>query len=125
MKLPFGLQILVWAFSNALILFGLNHFLPNVQIPIISYIFLGLFAVITFLIHQWLIAANQKSPRQFVTFFMGSITLKLFFTVTLLFVYLYLNREERVPVALSFMSTYLLFTVIEVVSLYKLMVPRV
>jgi len=125
MKLPFGLQILVWAFSNALVLFGLNHFLPNVQIPIISYIFLGLFAVITFLIHQWLIAANQKSPQQFVTFFMGSITLKLFFTVTLLFVYLYLNREERVPVALSFMSTYLLFTVIEVVSLYKLMVPRV
>jgi hypothetical protein len=124
MRLPFGLQVLLWAALNAMILFGLNYFLPNVQIPLVSYIFLGLFAVITYLIHQWLVAANQKSPQQFVTFFMGSITLKLFFTVTLLFVYLYLNREQRVPVALSFMSTYLLFTVIEVVSLYKLMVPK-
>lgn len=124
MRLPFGLQILIWTAINALTLFGFNHLLPNVQIPLVSYIFLGLFAIITFLIHQWLVAANQKSPQQFVTFFMGSITLKLFFTVTLLFVYLYLNREQRVPVALSFMSTYLLFTVIEVVSLYKLMVPK-
>lgn len=124
MKLPFGLKILIWAFVNAIILFGLDYYLPNVQIPMVSYIFLGLFTIITFLIHQWLVAANQKSPQQFVTFFMGSITLKLFFTVTLLFIYLYLNRAERVPVALSFMSTYLLFTVIEVVSLYKLMVPR-
>lgn len=125
MRLPFGLQILIWTAVNGLALFGLNYFLTNAHIPLISYIFLGLFAIITFLIHQWLIAANQKSPQQFVTFFMGSITLKLFFTVTLLFVYLYLNREQRVPVALSFMTTYLLFTVIEVVSLYKLMVSKV
>lgn len=125
MKLPFGLQILIWAVVNAMVLFGLDYYIANVQIPIVSYLFLGLFAIITFLIHQWLIAANQKSPQQFVTFFMGSITLKLFLTVTVLFVYLYLNREERIPVALSFMSTYLLFTVIEVVSLYKLMTTRV
>jgi hypothetical protein len=124
MRISFGLQILMWTALNALVLYGFNYFLPNVPIPLVSYLFLGLFALITLLIHRWLVAANNKSPQQFVTFFMGSITLKLFFTVTLLFVYLYLNREQRVPVALSFMSTYLLFTVIEVVSLYKLMVPK-
>jgi len=124
MSIPFGLQILAGAIINALVLLGLNNWTSGVRIPIICYVFVALFSLITFLIHQWLISANRKSPRQFVTFFMGSITLKLFFTVTLLFIYIFLNREERVPVALSFMGTYLLFTVLEVVSLYKLMSTR-
>ncbi len=124
MSIPFGLQVLICAIINALVLFAIGEWSANIEIPFVNYLFLLLFAAITFLIHQWLIAANRKSPRQFVTFFMGSITLKLFLTVTLLFVYIYLNRDERIPVALSFMGTYLLFTVIEVVSLYKLMTTR-
>jgi hypothetical protein len=124
MSVPFGLQVLICTIINGFVLFGLDYWSADVQIPIINYIFVFLFALTTFLIHQWLMAANRKSPRQFVTFFMGSITLKLFFTITLLFIYIYLNRDERIPVALSFMSTYLLFTVIEVVSLYKLMTTR-
>lgn len=121
MKIPFIGLISIAIAGNASLLFFLDAWFLNTPLPGINYGFIILFAILTFIIHHYLLAVNKKSPRQFVTFFMGSITLKLFFTVGILFVYLYMNQDQSKPVALSFMFTYLLFTVIEIVSLFKLL----
>ncbi len=94
-------------------------FSSNLSFPLVVYIFIGVFGLLTIGIHHLLMSANEKSPQRFVTYFMGSVSAKLFLTLIFLLLYLYFNREERVVVALSVFGTYVVFTTLEVVSLYR------
>lgn len=103
----------------ALLFFVLDYFVDRIYMPPVNYIFVLIFGLLTVRIHKWLLDANEKSPKLFVTYFMGSISVKLFLTLIALFIYIYLNREERVEVALSFFVTYVTFTGLEVTTLYN------
>ena len=94
-------------------------FSSNLDFPAVVYIFIGVFGLLTIGIHNLLMSANEKSPQRFVTYFMGSVSAKLFLTLIFLLLYLYFNRNERVVVALSVFGTYVVFTTLEVVSLYR------
>lgn len=108
----------------ALAFFALDHFVERIYMPPVNYVFVVVFGVLTVRIHKWLLSANEKSPKLFVTYFMGSISVKLFLTLIALLIYIYINREERVEVALSFFVTYVAFTVLEVTALYNKMITK-
>lgn len=108
------LAIVLWALLYLSALFS-----SNLSFPWVVYIFVGVFGLLTIGIHNLLMSANEKSPQRFVTYFMGSVSAKLFLTLIFLLLYLYFNRDERVVVALSVFGTYVVFTTLEVVSLYR------
>lgn len=108
------LAVFLW-----ILLYVSARFSSTLNFPVVVYIFVGVFALLTIGIHNLLMSANEKSPQRFVTYFMGSVSAKLFLTLIFLLLYLYFNRDERVVVALSVFATYVVFTTLEVVSLYR------
>lgn len=68
-----------------------------------------LFALITLLIHGYLLHANTKNPTQFVRSFMAVIALKMFFFMSLLFGYGVANKSHFGGFAVTFLLMYASF----------------
>jgi hypothetical protein len=83
---------------------------------IILYVY---FPLITLLIHSVLEKQIDRKPQSFVTYFMGSMSVKLFLSLILLLVVLYTTPVVRVPFALLFMAFYLAYTATSVSLLFK------
>jgi hypothetical protein len=87
------------------------------HIPVVLYIATVAFAVMTFLLYKNILQANEKSPRRFVTAFMASITVKLLVTASFLGIYIYFNKDQKVPVALGMMVVYVVNLIVLVRNL--------
>lgn len=68
------------------------------------------FPLTTLIIHRLLIKRIAGRPQSFVTVFMGTMAAKLFISLMLLLLVLFLNPEIKIPFALSFLYLYLLYT---------------
>lgn len=100
-------------------LFVIDQYAEGIVVPNTLFGFVVVFSGLTYILHAWLLRANERSPKAFITYFTGSISIKLFFTLIFLLVYLYFNRSEKWIVGLTTIVVYLTFTAMEVVSLYK------
>ncbi|TVR36453.1 MAG: hypothetical protein EA392_14980 [Cryomorphaceae bacterium] len=119
MKSAFLLRSMLVAFVNMAGLYGLNQLLVDHSVPAVSYYFVLGFWLLTVLLHTWLTGQGASRPQRFVSYFMGAITVKLFATLIFLLVYLLTVGEERIVVALSAFVTYVLFTALQVSTLYN------
>lgn len=119
MKITFTLKVLLLTLANVAALYLLDLLLPKHTVPLAAYLFTAAFALLTFLLHRWLTGESVQRPQRFVTYFMGAITLKLFATLIFLTIYLVMVGEEKVIVALSAFTTYVLFTVLQVSTLSR------
>jgi len=81
--------------------------------PFLIVFFVGL----TIGMHLVLTRAGKKEIRQFSTYFMGSITAKLFIYLIFIIIYVFIDRENAVPFLLTFLCLYILFTFFETYSL--------
>jgi len=102
-----------------IVLFLIDRYAHQIELPAVLYFFVLAFSALTAGIHNWLTRANERNPKLFVTYFLGSVSIKLFATLIFLVVYIFLNRDEKVAVGLGVFAIYASFTVIEIVSLYK------
>lgn len=87
--------------------------------PPVNYIFVGALAIATMLMFVVMQNSHKTKSGLFVSFFMLSVLVKMTVTLSLLFGYLYFFPEDKLPVAISFLCTYFLFTGIEVILLYR------
>jgi hypothetical protein len=74
------------------------------------------FYLITLGVHWIIVNATRRSPRQFVTWFMGATFLKFFIYIITVFAYAFFNRGDLVPFVISFFLLYIIYTVFEVTS---------
>lgn len=72
-----------------------------VPVPLTLYFVAVGFGVMSYLLYRNIISANEKSPRRFVTAFMASITIKLLVTAAFLGIFIYFNKEQKVPVSIG------------------------
>ena len=114
----FYLLIALTTFLLACVHFGVNHFfgLDWNNLYIILYIY---FPIVTLSIYLVLSKQINKRPQLFVNYFMGSMTVKLFLSMILLFIVLYTHSEERLHFAIVFMLMYLVYTALSVVFLLQ------
>ncbi len=106
--LSFGLSVgLYYKFSD--------HLFDLAAIGEIFFMF-----VITYLSYSLVVKASTKNDRQFVTYFMGAFGGKFLFSIAFLSLMLYLNKNDRLPLAFTFGISYLLMTVVEVIQMVKL-----
>jgi uncharacterized membrane protein YobD (UPF0266 family) len=85
--------------------------------PIVLYVAVVFFGLLTVVLYRNILQANEKSPRRFVTAFMASVTIKLLVTLAFLGIYLYFDRVNKIPVALGFFVIYIAYTIVLVKSL--------
>lgn len=86
------------------------------SIFIVLYVY---FPLITAFIYKVLCSKISQRPQQFVTYFMGSMALKLFLSLFLLLIVLYTHPLLKIQIVLLFMLMYLIYTTLSVVFLFK------
>jgi hypothetical protein len=105
----FGIHFLVFRAMNNVIQLSQN-LLFNI------YGFLFLLTLVHFISLKWLFG---KWPRQAGFIFAGMSMLKMLVAVLFLFPFIYPANQNSIPLALNFVSVYLLFLAFEVVFLIK------
>ena len=107
-----------WLIATAAVLLtGIYGLSLVMTMPIVLYIAVVFFGLLTIVLYRNILQANEKSPRRFVTAFMGSVTIKLLVTLAFLAIYLYFDRVNKVQVALGFFVIYIGYTIVLVKSL--------
>ncbi len=99
------LGIITWAIFN----FGFPAHYFSV-LPILFLIFIS----ISILVHAILLKAGKKRPTRFSTDFMLSIIIKLFVYSTSVGVLMFFNKAAIVPIVITFLSLYFLYTFFEI-----------
>lgn len=87
-------------------------------------VYLIYFFFFSWIMNKKLIATINQRPQAFVTTFMGFMAAKLFLSLALLLVTLWFNRDIKVPLAMFFLITYLLFTSFSVITLFARLKDR-
>lgn len=96
----------------------LHRVAPSAIPPALAWIPPGL-ALLTAMLHAWIVRSSARSPQRFVTAFMGAVSVKLLATALFLGIYLLFHREQKVPVALGTFAYYVIFTVLLIISLRR------
>ena len=66
-----------------------------------------------------MLKAVERRPARFVNVFMLTTMLKLMLFLAVMVVYVLLNREDAMPFILTYFVLYVIYTVLEVVSILK------
>jgi hypothetical protein len=118
------LKFLLNTFLFSLILSGaafiVSRVIPADLIRPHFYLIVIYFFALTIIFYFGLISSLKGRPQQFVRFFMGATTLKLFVHIAVVVIFSLLNRPEAIHFILSFFVLYILFTIYEVRFALKL-----
>ena len=110
-------RLLIFAAVLSLVVYGLfTTVLEQFYLPVFPYL-IAFFVSISVLVHFILLKASNYRIAKFSTFFMGSVTLKLFMYIIFLVVYVLFDKENAVPFLITFFVLYLVFTIFETISL--------
>ena len=86
--------------------------------PVFPYL-LAFFVAATLLVYHFMLKALEKRPARFVNVFLLTTMLKLLVYMIFMVIYALLNREYARPFVVSFFLLYIIYTIIEVVSILK------
>ncbi len=108
----------VWLMVVASILLVSIFLLQNIlNLPTALYFSAIGFGVLTFLLYRNILKANEKSPRRFVTAFMGSVSVKLLLTALVVGILVYFDKPHKAQIAVGMMVIYVAYTFVLVRSL--------
>ncbi|NBG65060.1 hypothetical protein [Acidiluteibacter ferrifornacis] len=89
----------------------------SVELSTIYGVFYTFLIVITLLSHYLIMKQINKRPQLFVTYFMGLMTIKLFIALGIMLVAIWFNREDKFPLAITFMLLYFGYTFLSISSI--------
>lgn len=108
----------VWLFiAGAVLLVTMFLLQQSLDLPLALYFSIVGFGVLTFLLYRNILKANERSPRRFVTAFMGSVSIKLLLTALVVGVLIYFDKPHKAQLAIGMMVIYVVYTFVLVRSL--------
>ncbi len=111
------INILAFSLIISIIALAVFYFwLPQFYLPVFPFLIL-FFVMVTIGVHLFLTKAGKRTIRQFSTFYMGSVTAKLFIYLIFLVAYALTHKEQAISFILTFFILYVLFTFFETYSL--------
>lgn len=90
-----------------------EYFVPQIWIILIY------FLVISAVFQMVLLQKQKGEPKKYIRTFLAGTTIKLFIHMIALLVFALTNRDEAIPLIITFFCCYLLFTVFEVTMQMK------
>lgn len=67
-------------------------------------------------VHHFTVRASHEKPTQFPTYFMAITGLKMMVYLVALGIYVYIFKDSSTPVIITFLTLYVVYTVLEVIS---------
>ncbi len=92
--------------------------IPQYYLPVFPAIILFFIATSIF-VHVFLTKAGKKNMRQFSTYFMGSIGIKLFIYMIFIIVYSLIDKENIINFVSQFFILYIIYTFFETTAIMK------
>jgi hypothetical protein len=96
-----------------------NHFMPAGYQSPHAYFIVIYFALLTWIIRGMGLRIHERSPKDFVRFFMGSTALRLFLHLIVILIYGLANRAGAVHFIMAFLAIYFVFLIFEVATLNR------
>jgi hypothetical protein len=90
--------------------------IPQFYIPIFPFLIL-FFVISSIAVHAVLTKAGKLKISRFSTFFLGSITAKLFIYIIFITIYVIVDKKTAVPFLVTFLILYFVFTFFETFAL--------
>ncbi len=113
----FALRLTIFSIFISVISTALfSFFLQKYYLPVFPFVIVFFYAL-TLLIHWILLKSSQQRFARFSANFMLSTSLKLFFYIIFLLIYVFVDRINAVPFIIEFVILYFLFTTFEVISI--------
>ena len=109
---------LIFIVSLAAIIFLSSYKLTSEQVQI-SWMIYFYFCIITLLFHFGIVKSTSSRPQVFIRYYMGATTLKLLLHLGIIILYSFLHRPTATFFIIDFMIMYLLFTVFEVIAVWR------
>lgn len=78
---------------------------------------LAFFGLSSVALHAGIEAALKENPKRFPAYFMGLSGIKMLVYMLGIGIYVFVQKEESVPIIALFLISYVLFTVLELVSI--------
>ena len=112
--LTFLRRLLIYSAILGIIAAGFWFFAPSKYItPVLPFIFI-FFIGITLISFYYLLRSSSKAFITFINYYLLITVLKLFLFIGVIFLYMYLNKADAAPFAISFLVLYFLYMVFEV-----------
>jgi hypothetical protein len=108
--------IIFSAFISAISYFLYHFFIPQFYLRIFPFLII-FFIATSIIVHFILTNAGKQQVRRFSTFYLGSISIKLFLYIIFITIYVVIDKSTAVPFLLTFLILYALFTFFETYSL--------
>lgn len=115
----FFLKLSLFSVFTFILLYGLQHLHSTYFQTHLYWVLWLFFVIITITIHWVLMRVVTKDPKKFVITYMGITGIKLFSYLIIILIYALLKRQGALGFTLCFLVLYFLYTVFEVVVLYK------
>lgn len=98
------------------VVFAVKHFLPLLIYDYTIY-FLIYFFFLSLLSYQFIRFALKNKGGEVTTFYFLSMVVRFFLSVIIIFVLIYVDRENAVVASLNFLVLYFIYLAFEVISL--------
>ena len=115
--LTFLRRILIFSAILGIIATGFYFLVPAKYItPALPFLFV-FFIAVTLASFYYLLRSTGKAFITFVNYYLLITLLKLFLFIGVIFLYMFLNKPDAAPFAISFLVLYFLYMVFEVVNM--------
>jgi hypothetical protein len=110
-------RILIFsAIISSIAYFSFIYLIPKFYLQIFPFLIL-FFIATSVLAHYILIKTSKERIRKFSTFYMGSITAKLFIYIIFIAIYVITNKSTAITFLVTFLILYFLYTFFDTTSL--------
>ena len=99
--------------------FVLFSIIPAWYYPPVYPFLLAFFFLATLIVYHYMLKSLEKRPASFVNVFLLTTMLKLLLYMVFMVVYSLFNREVARPFIVAFFILYVIYTVLEVISILK------
>lgn len=115
------MSYLLKAFALGAVVLGLSHTLgqyADARLYHPHFPFVALFFVLgSWATHQGILSSLGENPKRFPAYFMGITGIKMMVYLMGIGIYVFIMQEKGVPAVILFLLLYVLFTVLELLSL--------
>jgi hypothetical protein len=117
MLIKFIKRILIFsAIISAIAVLLFVFIIPRFYLPVFPFL-LAFFVISSIGVHAILTNAGKQKITRFSTFYLGSISIKLFLYIIFMTIYIVVDKSTAVPFLIAFLILYFLFTFFETLSL--------
>lgn len=114
----FSINLAILSLALVIIAFAVNAMAHQMITPALPWL-LVFFIISTFVIYYLLVKASTGKFNKFTNTFMAATVIKLLLMLSVVAVYVYLNKSDAIRFVITMFVLYLVYTLLEITSLLK------